>query len=260
MAKGSRRRRGLGGAITIAEKCLKRVNRRDQAKGSAVQRSHVFSHRRKGRNRRRRAGRRGQAAMQRTRRNVVIRAQCKVSRPVRQGSGQWAVVVRETALVIGNCSAGCSARQIEELKQNDEKESRIWSKERGRNPVFGDAVSLPHCSFPEGKGVPSAAASPVKVKVPTALCRTGLQGSAAIIFRQLPVRPGVDVERAGGTPGTHRPQPTRAQGQARPLNAPPVAGPEPRPAGCWLFQRPGVQRHGRAPGTESEGFALDGMQ
>jgi hypothetical protein len=166
MAKGSRRRRGLGGAITIAEKCLKRVNRRDQAKGSAVQRSHVFSHRRKGRNRRRRAGRRGQAAMQRTRRNVVIRAQCKVSRPVRQGSGQWAVVVRETALVIGKllCWVLCTSDRGIEAKRRKGIEDLVEGERE--EPSLRRCGLAPPLLVPRREGGPKRSCLPGQSQSP----------------------------------------------------------------------------------------------
>jgi hypothetical protein len=72
----------------MAEKCLKRVNRRDQAKGERCPTVARLLAQAKG-SEWTSKGRRGQAAMQRTRRNVVIRAQCRYRAPC--ATGEWAV-------------------------------------------------------------------------------------------------------------------------------------------------------------------------
>jgi hypothetical protein len=165
MAKGSRRRRGLGGAITIAEKCLKRVNRRDQAKGERCPTVARLLAQAKG-SEWTSKGRRGQAAMQRTRRNVVIRAQCKVSRPVRQGSGQWAVVVRETALVIGKllCWVLCTSDRGIEAKRRKGIEDLVEGERE--EPSLRRCGLAPPLLVPRREGGPKRSCLPGQSQSP----------------------------------------------------------------------------------------------
>ena len=120
--------------------------------------------------------RRGQAAMQRTRRNVVIRAQCRSTgiAPCATGQWQWAAVVRETTVpsTIGKllCWVLCTSDRGIEAKRRKRIEDLVEGKRE--EPSVRPCDVAPHCSFL--KGVPSTPASPVEVKVSTALCRTGL--------------------------------------------------------------------------------------